>query len=79
MRILDMRPKPPGGNTLARFDVQMDGMRLFNLTLKKTGAGIRVFAPSAFGSAAITFTPDVSEALVALAMGEIRHNEYVRS
>ncbi|MBB4065475.1 hypothetical protein GGR23_002682, partial [Gellertiella hungarica] len=56
MKILAMRPAPPGGNALARFDVQLEGMRLFNLSLKKTGAGMRVFAPSAFGSAAVTFT-----------------------
>ena len=49
MEILAFRPAPPGGDkTLARFDVQMDGMRLYNLSLKRTGAGLRVFAPSAF-------------------------------
>lgn len=75
MQILSIRPEPGGGKTLARFDVQLDGMRFFNLTLKRTGAGLRVFAPSAFGSAAMTFTPEISEALVALAIGEIDLNE----
>lgn len=79
MRILEMRPEPSGGNTLARFDVQLDGMRLFNLSLKKTGSGLRVFAPSAFGSASATFTHEFSQALVALALGEIRHDEYTRT
>lgn len=77
MKILSIRPDPGGGNVLARFDVQMDGMRLFNLSLKRTGAGLRVFAPSAFGSAAITFTPEISEALVALAVGEIAQNDSI--
>lgn len=75
MKILSIRPDPGGGNVLARFDVQLEGMRFFNLSLKRTGAGLRVFAPSAFGSAAITFTPEISEALVALATGEIAQNE----
>lgn len=75
MKILAIRPDPGGGNILARFDVQLDGMRLFNLSLKRTGAGLRVFAPSAFGSAAVTFTHEVSEALVALATGEIAQND----
>lgn len=75
MKIISIRSAPPGGNTLARFDVQLDGMRLFNLQLKQTGSGLRVFAPSAFGSAAVTFTPEVSAALVALVTGEIARNE----
>ena len=76
MEILAFRPAPPGGDkTLARFDVQMDGMRLYNLSLKRTGAGLRVFAPSAFGSAAATFSHDTSAALIALAIGEIARHE----
>lgn len=73
MHILEIRPEPSGrSNTLARFDVQLDGMRLFNLALKQTANGFRVFAPSAFGSAAATFTPETSAALVALAIGAMR-------
>lgn len=76
MQILSIRPEPPGrGNLVARFDVQMDGMRLYNLALKQTGKGLRVFAPSAFGSAVATFTPETAAALIALAQGEIRHND----
>lgn len=71
MHIIEIRPERSGGHTLARFDVQLDGMRLFNLALKRTASGHRVFAPSAFGAAAATFTPELSAALVALAMGEI--------
>jgi len=75
LRIISIRPEPSGGNIRARFDVQMDGVRLFNLTLKETGAGLRVFAPSAFGSAAVTFTPEIAAALIALATGEIARND----
>ncbi|MCW5706096.1 hypothetical protein [Shinella sp.] len=75
MQILSIRQAPPGsGNTLARFDVQLDGMRLYNLSLKQTGVGLRVFAPSAFGCAAVTFTHEINAALVALAMGELDRN-----
>lgn len=77
MKILAIRPEPPGRtNTLARFDVEMDGIRLFNLALKRTGAGLRVFAPSAFGSAAATFTHETSAKLIAAAMGEMHHDEH---
>lgn len=78
MHIISIRPEPPGRNAIARFDVQLDGMRLFNLALKHTASGYRVFAPSAFGSAAATFAPDVSEMLVRAArgaLGEIRQHD----
>ena len=76
MKILSIRPEPPGrSNTLARFDVQLDGLRLYNLALKQTGAGLRVFAPSAFGAAVATFTQETAEALTALAAGEIDRND----
>lgn len=72
MHILDIRPEPSGrGNCLARFDVQLDGLRLFNVALKRTASGYRVFAPSAFGSAVATFTPEIASALTAAALGEI--------
>lgn len=76
MKILSLRRQPPGGPVIARFDVQLDGMRLHNVALKQTGSGLRVFAPSAFGCAAVTFTPETAAALIALATGEIaRHDE----
>lgn len=77
MKIISIKPAPPGsGNTLCRFDVQLDGMRLHNVSLKRTGSGLRVFAPSAFGCAAVTFTPEIAAELIALATGEITKNEY---
>jgi hypothetical protein len=53
----------------------MDGLRLFNVALKHTANGYRVFAPSAFGCAAVTFTHEIATALIAAAIGEIdRHD-----
>jgi hypothetical protein len=80
MQILSIRRQPPGGSLLARFDVQLDGMRLYNLALKQTGGVPRVFAPSAFGSSVATFTHEMNAALVALALGELRqHDERKRA
>lgn len=76
MEIISIRPERSGGNTIARFDVQLDGMRLFNLALKRTGSGLRVFAPSAFGGAVATFTPETSAALIALATGEMHQHDH---
>lgn len=71
MKILSLRRPLEGGNTIARFDLQLDGLRLYNIALKRTGAGLRVFSPSAFGAAAVTFTPEFATAIIEAAMGEI--------
>lgn len=77
MEIIEIRPEK-GGNTLARFDVQLRGMRLYNLRLSNGHNGLRVFAPSAFGSPVVTFTADAAASLIALAtkaLGEIDRND----
>jgi len=79
-KILDIRPALGGAGTLrARFDAEIDGgVRLFNLALKQSTGGWRVFAPSAFGSAAATFTRDQAAQLVdaaLTALGETRRND----
>ncbi|HEY0125306.1 MAG TPA: hypothetical protein VGC14_26785 [Rhizobium sp.] len=74
MKILSIRPDPGSGNVLARFDVQLEGLRLYNIALKRNAHGYRVFAPSAFSAATATFTPETAAALVEAALGEIRQN-----
>ncbi|MEH3090766.1 MAG: hypothetical protein PGN20_01725 [Agrobacterium cavarae] len=78
-RILELCRLNDGGNTLARFDIQLDGMRLYNIALKRTRSGLRVFAPSAFGAAAVTFTPETATAIINAAMGEISNNDNHRA
>jgi len=75
MQILSIRPEGGAGNTVARFDVQLDGMRLYNIALKRGQAGYRVFAPSAFGIAVVTFTPETASALISAVLGEITAND----
>lgn len=74
MQILDFRPERSGpGSIVARFDAQLDGLRLYNLALKHGPNGYRVFAPSAFGAATATFTHEVAAALIKAAIGEMDH------
>lgn len=80
MKILSIRSASPGGgNVRARVDVETTaGIRLFNIAIKDTPQGWRAYAPSAFGGATATFTPEVAAQIVAAArsaMGEIRHND----
>jgi hypothetical protein len=73
LEILSYRPEQSGGSAIARFDIQVDGIRLNNLVLKRTRAGLRVFGPSAFGRAAVTFTPEVTAALIDAVEGATAH------
>lgn len=80
MRIMDIRPVPPGNGSLcARVDVELSGgVRLFNIALKNTQSGWRAYAPSAFGSATATFTSELAAEIIEAAraaMGEIHRND----
>jgi hypothetical protein len=76
MRILSIRPAPPGGNTLARFDAELSpGVKAYDLRLVQAGRGLRVFGPSIHGGSAVTFAPAVADALAQLAFGEVAHHE----
>jgi hypothetical protein len=79
MKILSVRPAPPGGNTLARFDAEIaPGVRAYDLRLVQAQVGLRVFGPSIRGGSAVTFTPAVAAALSQLAIGEIaRHDQHI--
>ncbi|MFD1985910.1 hypothetical protein ACFSOZ_26030 [Mesorhizobium newzealandense] len=81
MHVLDIRPQPPGsGSTLARFDLQLvEGVRLYNLKLSEKPDGRRrVFAPSAFGTAAATFTTDIADQIVHAASAALGENPHDR-
>lgn len=77
--ILAVRPAPPdAGRAIAFVDVQLAGLRLFNLKLVDGPSGRRIHAPSAYGSSTATFTPELASKLIQLAskaLGDIdRHD-----
>lgn len=75
MRVLDIRPQPNGGKTLARFDVEvLPGVRLFDLKLIRGDRGYRVFGPAIGGGAAATFAPEIADKLVEL-VGDVARND----
>lgn len=81
MKILSIRPASPGGGGLrARVDVETPaGIRLFNVAIKETPQGWRAFAPSAFGSAAATFTHEIAAEIVAAARIAMESLPHVRN
>ncbi|MCP1764990.1 MULTISPECIES: hypothetical protein [Bradyrhizobium] len=70
MKILDMRPSPPGSATLARFDLQLnDHLRLYNLGLRQRGdEPAHVIAPNAFQQRVAGFSASFNKALAELAL-----------
>lgn len=76
MKLLAYRLMPAGSATRARVDIETPfGVRLFNVAIKHTDRGWRAFAPSSFGSAAATFTPEFAAQIIDAALdgiGEIR-------
>lgn len=80
-KILAIRPAPAGagGRAIAFVDIQLTpDCRLFNLRLVDTVNGLRVYAPSAFGSKAVTFTAGMASELIRLAtiaLGDIARHD----
>lgn len=70
MRILAIRPAPPGSATLARFDLQLNGhLRLYNLALRQRGEEpAHVCAPNAFNERVAGFSAPFNKALAELAL-----------
>jgi hypothetical protein len=80
MKILSIRPAPPGGKTIARFDVElMPGVKLYDLKLIRGERGYRVFGPSIGGGAAATFAPAIADKLVQLALGDVSRHDASRA
>lgn len=70
MRIMSIRPAPPGSATLARFDLQLnDHLKLYNLALRQRGDDpAHVCAPNAFGERVAGFSASFNKALAELAL-----------
>jgi hypothetical protein len=70
LKIIGIRPAPPGSTTLARFDLELnDHLRLFNLALRQRGdEPAHVCAPNAFNERVAGFSASFNKALAELAL-----------
>jgi hypothetical protein len=70
LRILSIRPAPPGGSTLARFDLELNQhVRLFNLALRQRHGDLTwTVAPNAFHERTAAFGEQFNRAISDLAM-----------
>jgi hypothetical protein len=72
MEVIDIRPQHGGGNTVALFDVQLgEHIKMFNLKLVRGRDGMRVYAPSAFGSNVAAFTVKLADQMIRAAMAAL--------
>lgn len=80
MKIISIRPHSPGGKTVARFDAELaEGVKAFDLKLVRGENGLRVYGPSLYGGAAITFPPAVANRLAMLVMEAVAHGSDSRT
>jgi hypothetical protein len=72
VRILSIRPAPPGSTTLARFDLQLnDHLKLYNLALRqRPGDRAWTVAPNAFNERTAAFGSDFNRAISDLALAK---------
>lgn len=70
MKILSIRPAPPGSATIARFDLELnDHLKLYNLALRQRGdEPAHVCAPNAFQERTAGFSASFNKALAELAI-----------
>ena len=69
MKILSLRQAPPGGNTVARFDLQTDdGLKIRDLKLVQSPGGWRVYGPKHHGFSLITFPADLVDRITSEAL-----------
>lgn len=72
MQILSIRPEPGGGNTLARFDIQLTpDIRMFGLKLVATPRGHRVYPPHTSTHNVATFAPAFAEKMIRAALAAL--------
>jgi hypothetical protein len=70
VKIIAIRPSPPGSNTLARFDLELNQhIRLFNLALRQRSGGLTwTVAPNAFNERTAAFGEQFNRAISDLAL-----------
>ncbi|MET4210616.1 hypothetical protein [Bradyrhizobium sp. LA2.1] len=73
MKVIDIRPSPPGSTTLARFDLQLnEHLRLFNLALRQRGDDhCWTVAPNAFGERTAAFGEQFNRAISDMALAAL--------
>jgi hypothetical protein len=73
LRILSIRPAPPGSTTLARFDLELNQhIRLFNLALRqRSGDRSWTVAPNAFSERTAAFGEQFNRAISDMALAAL--------
>jgi hypothetical protein len=72
MQIYNVRRDYAGGSIVARFDLQVDGMRVFNIELRRSQRGeLRAYAPSPNSRRIVMFDKATELDLIAQAQQQL--------
>jgi hypothetical protein len=73
LKIISIRPAPPGSATLARFDLELNQhIRLFNLALRQRPGDLTwTVAPNAFQERTAAFGTEFNRAISDLALAKL--------
>lgn len=73
MKILSIRPAPPGGQTLAHVDVEPSpGTRIYGVRVSRADDGTyRAFGPSNDRGRTCAFDRDIADAIVRATLGQL--------
>jgi hypothetical protein len=73
VKILSIRPSPPGGNTLAHVDVELiDGAKLFGLRVSRADDGTyRVFGQNSDRGRTCSFSPAIVADIAAATISQL--------
>ncbi|WP_454684895.1 hypothetical protein [Ancylobacter moscoviensis] len=74
MKIISIRPAPPGTGTLAHFDLELSAdVRVLDVTLNRNRLGqLRVWPPRSGDRRIISFSPALSDSIAAAAEAALR-------
>jgi hypothetical protein len=77
MKIIAIRPSPPGGSTIAHVDIEPSpGTRIYGVRVSRTEDGAyRAFGPSNDRGRTCAFDHDVANQIAKLTVEGLSHNE----
>lgn len=80
MRIISIRPAPPGSATLAHVDVEPSpGTRIYGVRISRSDEGTyRAFGPSTERGRVCAFDRDIANHIAQLTVEGLSHNELSR-
>ncbi|TCK31228.1 hypothetical protein EV667_1334 [Ancylobacter aquaticus] len=77
MRILSIRPGPPGSAVLAHVDIEVAGLRIYDVVIRRAADGsLRAFPSERGRKATVSFGIEFAESITRAALPAIEGNSH---